>query len=540
VKFHDLSPGWVKTGTGSLVRTLRDNPILTLFIALALATRLTFWFYTGRVWEDALITITAARNVCEGFGLTHHASEPRVQSFTSPLSVLIPIPGELFQQGLLLLRLSSLAASVATICFAYRIGVLLRFRWVAHVLVLTYLACDQLQVFFGMGGMETQVVTAVAVAVLYFYLNRSWWWLGIACGLSTISRPEFIMFLLPPVGIALLLFHRRAIFKVAIPALALALPWYGFATLYYGSPVPNTIVAKSWSYQIGMFSASWEEMWAFTLRSWRDYAPFKEFWVSYEAPLPDLALKVIVVLLLLLFLGGLAVASRRQPGLLIAGVAFIGFVAYRNSTIMNSYYMWYLPPFVALFFIVAGYGLSELAAKAPGPTAVLGLLLALAYAVHLPFSMPLDKKVQETIETNVRAQTGYTLAGLMKNPDDTVVLEPLGFMGLAAFNKTVYDFPGLGSKVAVRATRNLARPPRVAGLVDALQPMYAVLRPNEFGDLMRRYPATGARYELAARIRAVPGLALRNMGYSYRLIDHDFRILRRTRDFDQVVHPQGD
>ena len=536
-KQHLNGPSWIKTRTGALVRTLRENPILVCFIVLALATRLTFWFYTGRVWEDALITVTAARNVWEGFGLTHHASEPRVQSFTSPLSVLIPLVGEGFQQGILLLRLSSLVASVATICLAYRIGVLLRFHWAAQVLVLSYLACDQLQIFFGMGGMETQVVTAVAVAVLCFYLDRSWWWLGIACGLATISRPEFVMFLLPPVGVALLFYHRRAILKVALPTLALALPWYGFATLYYGSPVPNTIVAKSWSYQIGMFSASWAEMRAFTLRSWRDYAPFKEFWVAYHAPLPDPVLKAIVVLILLLFLGGLVVAAFRQPGLLIAGLAVIGFVVYRNTTIMNSYYMWYLPPFVALLFIVAGYGLSELAVKAARPTAVLGILLALAYSVHLPFSMPLDKKVQETIETNVRAQTGYTLAGLMQNPDDTVVLEPLGFIGLAAFNKTVYDFPGLGSKVAVRAAKNLARPPRVAGLMDALQPNYAVLRPNEFGDLIRRYPATAARYELAARIRTPPGLTLRNAGYSYRLIDNDFRILRRTVDFEQVIHP---
>ena len=533
MKFYDL--GAIRAGTGSIVRTLRDNPILAGFIALALVTRLTFWFYTGRVWEDALITITAARNVWEGFGLTHHASEPYVQSFTSPISVLIPILGEWFYAGLLALRLSSLVASVATIYFAYRIGVLLGFRWIAQVFVLMYLACDQLQIFFGMAGMETQVVTAIAVATLYFYLNRSWWKLGVACGCAALSRPEFVMFLLPPVGIALLFFHRRAILKVAIPALALALPWYLFATLYYGSPVPNTIVAKSWSYQIGLFSASWKEMWGFTVRSWRDYAPFKEFWLSYEAPLPDLALKMIVALVLLLFLGGLVLSARRKSGLVIAGVAFIGFVAYRNSTILNSYYMWYLPPFTALFFIVAGYGLSELAGKAR-PAIVLGMILALSFALHLPFSMPLDKKVQETIEAAVRERTGYTLAGMMKNPDDTVVLEPLGFMGLAAFNKTVYDFPGLGSKVAARATKNLS-PPRVAGLVDALQPTYAVLRPNEFGDLMRRFPQTAARYEVAARMRAAPGLTLRNMGYAYRLSDNDFRILRRTRDFDQVVHP---
>jgi len=505
-------------------------------MALALATRLGFWFYTGRVWEDALITITAARNVWAGVGLTHHASEPYVQSFTSPISVLIPVAGELFQQGLLFLRLSSLVASIAAIYFAYRIGVLLGFRWIAQVLVLTYLACDQLQIFFGMGGMETQVVTAVAVAVLYFFLSQRWWLLGIACGLATLSRPEFIMFLLPPVGIALLLFYWRAIPRVAVPALALALPWYGFAALYYGSPIPNTIVAKSWSYQIGMFSAPWADMWRFTLRSWRDYAPFKQFWISYEAPLPDVVLKAIVVLVLLLFLGGLITSALRKPGLLIAGVAVIAFVAYRNTTILNSYYMWYLPPFTALLFIVAGYGLSELAAVAARPAAALGLILALSYALHIPFSMPLDKKMQEAIEVNVRERTGYSLAGMMNNPDDTAVLEPLGFMGLAAFNKTVYDYPGLGSKVAVRAMKKLS-PPRVAGLLDALQPTYAVLRPNEFRELMRRFPETAAKYELAARVQAAPGLTLRNMGYSYRLIDNDFRILRRTRDFHQVVRP---
>jgi 4-amino-4-deoxy-L-arabinose transferase-like glycosyltransferase len=526
----------IKAGASSLVRTLRDNPILAVFIALALGARLTFWFYTGRVWEDALITITAARNVWEGFGLTHHASEPYVQSFTSPISVLIPIVGESLNAGLLALRLSSLAASVATIYFAYRIGVLLAFRWVAHVLVLTYLACDQLHIFFGMGGMETQVVTAVALATLYFYLDKSWWALGFACGFAALSRPEFVMFLLPPVGVALLIFHWRVLHKVAIPALAVALPWYLFATLYYGSPIPNTIVAKSWSYQIRMFSGSWAEIWNFTIRSWRDYAPFKEFWVSYQAPLPDITLKGIVALVLLLVVAGTLLAAKRKPALLIAAAAVIGFVAYRNSTILNSYYMWYLPPFTALLFVLAGYGLSELAARARWPASALGIILAFAYALPMPFSMPLDKKVQEKIEVEVRQRTGYLLAGLMKNPDDTVVLEPLGFIGWAAFNRTVYDYPGLGSKVAVRAVKTLS-PPRVAGLVHALQPTYAVLRPNEFGDLTRRFPETAAKYELAARIRTPPGLSFRNMGYSYRLIDHDFRILRRIRDFEQAVLP---
>jgi hypothetical protein len=517
----------LKTTLASIVATLRRNPVPAIFIALALTSRLIFWFYTGRVWEDALITITAARNVWEGFGLTHHASEPFVQSFTSPISVLIPIVGEAFHAGLIALRLSSLAAAVATIYFAYRIGVLLGFRLVAHVFVLTYLACDQLQIFFGMSGMETQVVTAVAVGAIYFYFNGNWKALGVTCGLASISRPEFIMFLLPPIGIALLLFHRRAILQVLLCALPIALPWYGFATFYYGSPIPNTIVAKSWSYQIQPFSASWQDVWRFTLKSWRDYAPFKEFWLSYHAPLPDILLKAIVAIVILLFLGGLVVAALRKPGLLLPAAAVCGFLVYRNTTILNSYYMWYLPPFLALLFIVAGHGLSQFHERLPRPAALLGVTIAGCYALHLPFSMPLDKKMQTSIEVNIRERTGYVLSTMMTNPADTVVLEPLGFMGWAAFNKTVYDYPGLGSKIAVRTMKSLPHP-RIADLIDALQPTYAVLRPYERRDFLRRFPETAARYEVASRIRAKPDFALQNMGYAYRVIDNDFSILRRT------------
>ena len=523
----------LKTTFGSIVETLRRNPILTIFIAIALTTRLVFWFYTGRVWEDALITITAARNVWEGFGLTHHASEPYVQSFTSPISVLIPIMGEAFHAGLIALRLSSLAASVATIYFAWRIGVLLGFRLVAHILVLTYLACDQLQIFFGMGGMETQVATAIVVAGTYFYLSEGWIALGVACGLASIARPEFIMFFLPLIGIALLLFHRHAILRVILSALPIPLAWYGFATFYYGSPVPNTIVAKSWSYQIHPFTAPWEDVWAFTVKSWRDYAPFKEFWLAYHAPLPDILLKAIVTVVVLLFATGVIAAAIRKPGLLLPAAAVCGFVFYRNTTILNSYYMWYLPPFVALLFIVASYGLSQLAERMPWPATLLGVTVALCYALHLPFSMPLDRKIQSGIDVDVRERTGYTLSTMMTNPADTAVLEPLGFMGWAAFNKTIYDYPGLGSKIAVRTMKDLPHP-RIADLVDALRPTYAILRPNERRDFVRRFPEAAAHYEMVFRVRAKPDFALRNMGYAYRVIDNDFSILRRTPDLAHI------
>src|SRR6185295_18666404 len=147
---------------------IRTHPIFFVFLAVALAVRLVFCLYTGRIWEDALITLTPARNAWEGFGLTHHASEPRVHSFTSPISVLIPLAGEAIGQGLLALRLASLIATIPTIYFAYRLGLILDFPLAAHVFVLGYLSTDQLQVFFGMSGMETQISAAALLANVYY------------------------------------------------------------------------------------------------------------------------------------------------------------------------------------------------------------------------------------------------------------------------------------------------------------------------------------------------------------------------------------
>src|SRR5262245_65197842 len=89
-------------------------------IPTAIAARLVFWIVTQRVWEDALITITHARNAVEGLGLTHHAGEPLTHGFTSAISVLVPLAGEIVSPGagLLALRLASLVAAVATIVAA--------------------------------------------------------------------------------------------------------------------------------------------------------------------------------------------------------------------------------------------------------------------------------------------------------------------------------------------------------------------------------------------------------------------------------------
>src|SRR5262245_16228651 len=123
---------------------------------LGVGVRLAFWAFTGRVWEDALITIAHARNAVAGIGLTHHAGEPPTQGFTSALSVLIPLVGEAVSRdgGLVAIRLASLVAVVVAIVTADALGRRLDLdRW-PRLLVMGYLAVDANHIFYGMSGME--------------------------------------------------------------------------------------------------------------------------------------------------------------------------------------------------------------------------------------------------------------------------------------------------------------------------------------------------------------------------------------------------
>ena len=530
-----------------------DHPIAASFVFLAVFVRLIFWFYTGRVWEDALMTMAPARNAWLGHGLTHHLSEPRVHSFTSPISVLIPLLGEAIGQGLLALRLTALAASAFTICYVYQIGRFFRFHWSAQILVLGYLATDQLQIFFGMSGMETQVATAIFVANMYYFLKEKWVVLGFVAGLGLLVRPEFV-FCLFVIGLFMLIQHRQKILTASVGFLCVIIPWYVFAFTYYGSIVPNTIIAKSIGGQYGPFKQPLSVAWAYFQESWKNIAPFTEWYFISDIPLPLFLVEITVTLLIGLVLFGIARALRmREWGMIVITLSVVLFTTYRSVTELSTYYMWYLPPFIALLFVIAAYGLSAISYRYPKIGITLSLFVALMYAIHIPFSFAAEKNVQ-FLECEVRYKAG-TLLNAMMGPTDSVVLEPLGYIGYGAFNKTTYDFPGVSSKVVINSMLktpgyDMLKKPGYS-LVDeiaTLNPAFIVLRPNDIITLQQYHPNAARNYTPVADIKAPEGIELNKWGYESNgnLYDGEFIILQRISpptEFgvqDAAVKPVGD
>jgi hypothetical protein len=550
VPVHDESPppGRPK---GRLVRMqpyVRQYPLLIGFIAVGLIARIVFWAATDRKLDDALITIKFDKNLADGFGLVHNFGEGHVMGFTSALSVLVPLPGELLYHGggLLFIRLASLACFALAAIYAYRIcGELGLGRWPTGF-VLAYLALGQNQVFYGVAGMETQIAVAVLFAGIYYVLVEDYPKSGVALGLALLARPDFVLWVTPAYVFLVIRNHRQALRAAAFSAL-IVVPWVIFTWAYYGSPIPNTVTAKQSAFvtdipgitQFGEWPHFLSDRLSFASDSWRLFAPFYEDNSLIHAPLAYDAAKGIA-----LIVGGLAVigalSSLRRASWLPA-IAYVAlFAAYKVIYLKVGYFEWYGVPALAVLVLVAAVGLDRLCQWLSAATrvrfsaaqvAVLpALLLALAYIAALPYRTVAERRIQG-IEDNVRDPLGRYL-GEVTNTGQTIGSESSGYVGYYT-NATLYDYPGLESPTVVSALEQASERGQpvlpVVGVAHLLHPDWLVLRPVEARTLADWYPDAARQYTQVRRFSDPGAQATVSVGgFDQTVFDGDFIVFRRN------------
>ena len=496
---------------------LRDR-ITLAFVVLAVGLRILFWAYTDRIWEDAIITLSPAKNFWDGYGLTHHALEPRVYSFTSTISILVFLVGELFGQAVNLMRVLSLAAAAGSIYFAAHIMRHVGIHWLGQVVCLSYLATDHLQIFFGMAGMETQLATCVALGTIYFCIIGRLGWFGIYAGLALLARPD--MLALTAICFLYVLFkHRAAAWKPIIITLAVVGPWIAFTTLYYGSPIPQTITVKSWLTGRPNLDQTLE----YVSHLWKQLAPFWEYVFVVDIPVPHLIPPLVVGFTAMCAVFGLAFLRRERLKLFLIGAIVLAFAAYLIRYNVNSYFMWYTPPFVALYFILVAAGVSVIRRASVILATCIAAIIMIGYAIPFVYALPLDRTIQKDSEIAVRTEVGKQLDQLM-GKQDSVFLEPLGFIGIAVRDRMIYDNPGLGSKLAFEAVKQFGWG---FGAVKVLKPDFVVFRPWELNNLKRDMPDVAAQYEEVAHIHGKHDYSIDNRGLVEAVPDNEFYIFHR-------------
>ena len=464
----------------------------------AMLLRLFFWVYTHRLWEDALITTLHSENFWSGLGLTHYRpGQPPLHGFTSPLSVLIPLIGDAFHVGfgVEFLKLVSIFAGGLTVLYMLALAIHPSVNLPAPIAVLLmgYAAWEHHQILWGMSGMETQVVTLILLASAYYAAAWEPLALGILLGFSMLARPDF-GFWTVIVGLYVLAKSPRTFTKVVAAATAVYAPWIVFTTLYYGSPIPNTIYAKGMGYHTwwqhpGLnFSEVKREVWDritgtyFHNTIFQPLGPsFAGHGTGFRAVIPDGGL-ICDVMVLLLCLGALSLLLRKQWNLIpiaafvfVYGLYYVFFVPY--------VFGWYVVPFVAMAVVLSARGLQAATAWIPPPKARIrtqALLTALYLGVLvavLPLTIETERRIQQHVENEGRMQMAFYLRDHLA-PDEYVGCEPLGYIGYFS-RRPVYDWPGLDSRDVVQFQREHPDQRTLYDMLQHFQPEYIVFRPYE-------------------------------------------------------------
>jgi len=307
-----------------------------------------------RTIDDSFITYRYARNILAGNGFVYNAGE-QVLGTTTPLyTILLTIIGSTTggveapfpKIALLINAIFDGITCILLFRLGNRIGALY-----AGVGAALAWAIAPFSVTFAIGGLETSLYVLLLVGALYTHLeNKHILTAGLA-GLTFLTRPDALI-LVAPLGIdriwQIVATSRTKIKprQILIEALVFSLPvmaWLSFATFYFGSPLPHSVLAKSQAYLLPPNSAVTRLIQHYSIPFMGD--------ISFGVPW----IYIGVVLYPTLFIFGarhaLKSTKRIWPFILYPWLYLI-FFSITNPLIFR----WYLtPPLPALFlFILTG------------------------------------------------------------------------------------------------------------------------------------------------------------------------------------------
>lgn len=189
--------------------------------------------------DDAYITFRYARNLVEGHGLVFNPGE-RVLGTTAPLWALLLAAGHLLTT-LSIPTVAALLAAAAGVGSVLLVATLVREATGSPVWSLAAacaLALSPFEATFSASGMETSFFTFLLLAT-YRLRERAMLWPLVAAA-ATLTRPEGSLLA------AVLLLHRpRMALRSAAVYGACLIPWAAAGVLYYGSFVPQSMLAKT-------------------------------------------------------------------------------------------------------------------------------------------------------------------------------------------------------------------------------------------------------------------------------------------------------
>jgi hypothetical protein len=377
--------------------------------------------------DDAYITYRYGQNLASGNGLVFNPGERTMGSTSPAFSLLSGFAYAVGGKD----ALPSIMASVG--CLAWSAQALALFFMLRRALGDLFSSAVSLAIAAGAAGsaqwvaLETNAAVALTLWAIVLAQRERWSWAAGTVALAGLVRPDA---LLVAVLIAVLAGGRlrSAIWKPAAVFVGVNLPWLVFATVYFGSPLPQSAVAK---FQRVPFAE-------YLLHALRTPA---EAFLPFEASLPAIVASWLIAL------AGAAYLVGKGRGMWILpayGAAHLAAYCYLRPFTQHT---WHLYPATLVVAVLGLCGIAAIASATRYRTvrvaasAVL-VLLVCGYAYRTratALEFPLDywtgardaayRKTAEFLLTQTR-------------PGDVIASEEVGTLGYLT-ELPMYDLGGL-------------------------------------------------------------------------------------------------
>ena len=389
------------------------------------------------MFDDAFITFRYARNIALGKGFTYNPGAP-VLGTTTPLFTAIlafiaalgdsaAIPSAAF--------VIAIAADSVSAWFIFRLARTAFDDDFAAILLSATWAVLPFRLSIADGGMEASLFTLLLlVSFERLVIARSLVFGPLFAALSFLTRPDAVIALVP-IFAYLILRDRTFAVKASALLVAFIAPWAVWATSYFGSPIPNSLVAKAVAYRLFPGFAAY-----FIL-------PFLGTWTIAQFTITPLLFAGSILMLAVIAIG-LFHTARQLPTfipLVGYGPLFLTIMAVANAPMFFPWY--YYPILASLLFAIASFAWFSPVPSLAARRGVLVLFLAStvvvpAFLIRFYPSWPLSREREEAYsDVCAFLQTTVQTGDVLLAPDigvlgwclpDAEILDPVGLVSPAA------------------------------------------------------------------------------------------------------------
>ena len=321
---------------GTRTTTFWKSKDLVLLIPLVLASRLFLNFSTSYTMDDAFITYRYARNIVSGEGFVYNPGE-KVEGTSTPLfTLLLALSGGVFGSSSIPVMSRTLALIADTVSLLILWRILSALGATGRFLVCVLFAMYPKVVLVSISGMETPLVILLMLASYLMFTMKKVRWASVLLGLLVLCRFDGAIWSVVCVGFAGWQLLKSSL-SAALLGMSIPAGWLVFSKTYFGSWIPNSVLAKMASY-------SHEFPWFDPVRVLLGYYPFEGLKGQ------SFLLQVAAVIVLLLPIGvELVRLIRIRSPLVLFPVFFLVYnlVFSLGRTIVVDWY--YLPGYVAYF-----------------------------------------------------------------------------------------------------------------------------------------------------------------------------------------------